>query len=349
MDSALITIRFLLNQTSGLPTAATNRQTMVNPSGRTLEEQVRQLQTQSLSSAPGTLYQYSNLNYMTLALVIEAVSGKPYDNYIQDNIFLPLGMNRSFTDPSAARLHGLLDGHTWWFGLPFKSLEGSRTDMLGAGYIMTSPEDMSRWLITQLNGGIYNNSRVLSLQGVEAMHTPPSLPMGNPYYGMGWAWSEQNGRTIINHNGQSASFTCSMILLPGENIGISVLANVSSLLGPHAASSLAFNVKDMLLTGRSALVDSTFRNFILPWDVGFIVGTGFLLWSLIFDLPRWRRKINTLKPGRRIILPFAVDGVLMLVAIFGLPLAVGFDVWRGMFVWQPDAVYWCLAAGTILC
>ena len=102
--------------------------------------------------------------------------------------------------------------------------------MLGAGYIMTSPEDLSHWLIAQLNGGIYEGSRILSTQGVETMHTPATPLVGEPYYGMGWARFEQNGRTVINHDGKSASFTCSMILLPGENTGIAVLANVPPCL-----------------------------------------------------------------------------------------------------------------------
>ena len=122
--SVSITIRNLLNQTSGLPTDAANRQTMVNYSGRTLEDQVRLLQYQPLTAAPGTLYQYSNLNYMTLALVIEAISNLHYGAYLQESIFLPLGMTNSYTDPAVARLHGFSDGYTWWFGLPFRSLEG---------------------------------------------------------------------------------------------------------------------------------------------------------------------------------------------------------------------------------
>jgi hypothetical protein len=207
---------------------------------------------------------------------------------------------------------------------------------------------MAHWLIAQLNQGTYNGHSLLSAQGIQAMHTPGTPKQGEPYYGMGWTHFEQNGQTIVNHNGQSASFTCSMILLPEKGTGIAVLANVSSLLGPHAAASLAFHVKDMLATSQPVSVDPDYRIFYLPWDGGFLLATGFLLWSIMFDLPRWGRKISRNQVGWRMSLAFLGDGLLMLAAFLALPLAVGYAIWRGMFVWQPDAVTWCLTAGSIL-
>ncbi len=86
---------------------------------------------------------------------------------------------------------------------------------------------------------------------------------------MGWTSSIEYGRQIINHNGQSASFTCSMFLLPELNTGIAVMANVSSMLGPHSAWSMANQVKNFLLTGQAPQVDPSFRQFYLAWDGGF--------------------------------------------------------------------------------
>jgi CubicO group peptidase (beta-lactamase class C family) len=346
--SGRITIRHLLAHTSGLPTIATNSLTMVNLDGKTLEQQVRSMSDLSITAAPGTLYQYSNFNYMTLALIIETVSGQSYGDYLQKNVFSPLDMQNSFTDPAIARQHGLSDGHTWWFEVPFRSLESPRLDMLGAGYIMVSPEDMSHYLIVQLNGGIYGNTRVLSENGVTIMHTPAQLPEGQPYYGMGWASSEYAGQTVVNHDGKSASFTCSMILLPDRRTGIAVMANVSSLLGPHAASSLAFHIKDMLVTGQTAQVDPLYRQFYLPWDLGFLLATGFLIWSILFDFLHWVRRTQRGQAGWSIILPFIADGLLMLAAMLGLPLSLGWARWLGMFVWQPDAAYWCVVASILL-
>lgn len=350
--SAQITIRHLLNQSSGLSQENSNKATTAN-TGLTLEEQVRAIQKQPLTARPAAVYQYSNLNYMTLALVIEKVTGQSYGDYLQQKVFSPLKMENSFTDAAEARQHGFSGGHTWWFGLPLKSLEGPRPDMLGAGYIMTSPEDLSHYLVAQLNGGIYQNTSVLSAQGIETMHQPTQLADGESVYGMGWVNYEENGLTIVNHNGQSASYTCSMILIPEKRLGLAVLANVSSSLGPHAAWSLANNAKDMLLTGQPADVDSSYRDFYLPWSGGFLLATLALLWSMI-EIPGERRNLLVNPPKsraetfQRVTLPSGVDALLSLVAFIGLPLAQGYEIWRGLFVWQPDAVYWCLATGIVL-
>ena len=344
--SARITVRHLLNHTSGLSNDNDAR-AWVNPRGLSLEDWGRSLHRLRLSAAPGARYQYSNFNYMVLALVIEAVSGQSYGAYLSQHIFSRLDMRNSFTDPELARAHGLADGHTWWFGMPLRSLEQPRPDMLGAGYIMVSPEDMAYYLIAQLNGGVYGNTRVLSTEGVATMHTPSQLPEGESVYGMGWVSYQENGQTVINHNGRSASFTCSIILLPEQKTGIAVMVNTSSTLAPHAAWSLASNVKNMLVFDQPGQVDPSFRDFYLHWNGGFLVATALVLWRLSELLRRSKTGARSVA-RRRSVLPLAADGLLALATFFGLPLAKGVDIWRGLFVYQPDAAYWCLIAGILL-
>lgn len=226
--------------------------------------------------------------------------------------------------------------------------------MLGAGYLMTSIEDLGHYLIAQMNGGKHQDRSVLSAQGMAAMHQPPQLPAGQSPYGMGWMSYTQDGVLHLNHNGQSASFTCSMILLPERDWGLAVLANVSGMLPPHAAWSLADSLDRMVSSGQPAQVDPAFRSFQVPWVGGFLLATIFIVWSLTGGLYRWRKKLRAQPPGsrremiRRIVLPVCGDGALALLAFFGPLLFLGTYRWRGMFVWQPDAVYWCLAMGILL-
>jgi len=343
---ARITVRHLLNHTSGLANA-TDARAWVNPRGLSLEDWGRSLHRLPLSAAPGTRYQYSNFGYMVLALVIEAASGQSYGAYLSQQIFSPLDMRNSFTDPALARAHGLADGHTWWFGLPHRSLEQPRPDMLGAGYIMVSPEDMAPYLIAQLNSGLYGDTRLLSTEGITAMHTPPQLPAESSSYGMGWVNYLEDGYTIINHNGRSAGFSSAMFLLPEQQIGIAVMANVASTLAPHAAWSLAFNVKNMIVSGQRAQVDPSFRSFYRPWVGGFLGATAIILWRLSRPLDRPKRNV-TPQTRRRTVLSLGFDALLALAALFGQPLALGWPKWRGLFVYQPDAAYWCLIAGVLL-
>ena len=79
----------------------------------------RALSTIQPSHPAGEVCEYCNLNYDLVGLIIEAVSGETYANYIQNHIFRPLGMNHSYTSKTAAQQNGLAVGHRYWFGIPF--------------------------------------------------------------------------------------------------------------------------------------------------------------------------------------------------------------------------------------
>ncbi|HEX2520110.1 MAG TPA: serine hydrolase domain-containing protein, partial [Castellaniella sp.] len=117
--SERITLRHLLYQTSGLPARAGNHGIVDgDTSDAALERQVRALRSIELANPVGLIHVYSNANYMTLGLVVQAVAGQSYDDYVQEHIFTPLGMRQSFASKDAARRAGLASGHRYWFGVP---------------------------------------------------------------------------------------------------------------------------------------------------------------------------------------------------------------------------------------
>jgi CubicO group peptidase (beta-lactamase class C family) len=117
--SARITVRHLLNHTSGLSTK-TGRSFQGNgdTSDGALERAVRKLRTVQLTMPVGATYQYSTINYSVLGLVVQTVSGQSYERYIQEHIFGPLDMGHSFTSEADAEPQGLATGHHYWFGRP---------------------------------------------------------------------------------------------------------------------------------------------------------------------------------------------------------------------------------------
>jgi CubicO group peptidase (beta-lactamase class C family) len=117
--SARITVRQLLNQTSGLSTAA-GRATLTDFSAApdALEQRVRRLRDVALTTPVGTTYQYSNCNYQALGLIVQQVSGDPFEAYLASHIFTPLGMQHTFTSKEDARGYGLATGHRAWFDRP---------------------------------------------------------------------------------------------------------------------------------------------------------------------------------------------------------------------------------------
>jgi CubicO group peptidase (beta-lactamase class C family) len=98
--SSRITVRDLLNQTSGLPTRETATQFLkADSSDSALEKQVRDLKDTRLTAPVGTKFEYSNFNFDVLGLIVQTVSGQSYEEYVQRHIFTPLEMNHSYTSP----------------------------------------------------------------------------------------------------------------------------------------------------------------------------------------------------------------------------------------------------------
>ena len=103
--SAQITVRHLLNQTSGLSTkTGRSFQGSGDTSDRALERAVRKLSTVELTKPVGATHQYSTINYSVLGLIVATVSGQPYESYIQEHVFAPLKMRtRSPPRPRRSR------------------------------------------------------------------------------------------------------------------------------------------------------------------------------------------------------------------------------------------------------
>jgi CubicO group peptidase (beta-lactamase class C family) len=94
--SALITVRHLLSQTSGL-TEGAGRGATLAAGMHPLEPAVRALAAAGLARSPGAAFEYSNLNYTTLGLVVEMAAGEPFEAYLNRHIFEPLSMHRTCT------------------------------------------------------------------------------------------------------------------------------------------------------------------------------------------------------------------------------------------------------------
>jgi CubicO group peptidase (beta-lactamase class C family) len=229
--SSRITVRHLLNQTSGIPTAAGLTYMYKRDSSKAaLEKEVRAARDVELAHPPGKVMQYSNLNYSTLGLIVQMVTGVSYEQYIKEHILTPLGMKNSFMFLPEAERHGLATGHQFWFGLPFPGggLANNRA-ITPTGLITSDARDMSRYLVAHLNGGHYEGARVLSSEGIAELHRG-AADMGRPdeSYAMGWIDGEINGVPVVWHNGDTGDFHATMILVPKSKWGVVLLMNGSN-------------------------------------------------------------------------------------------------------------------------
>ncbi len=229
--SAQVTVRHLLNQTSGLPNwAGEVILADFDESRGAAERQARELATVAPLRPPGSKWEYSNSNYQLLGLIIEVASGQPYAGYVQEHIFNPLGMRGTYVWPAGEKRGDLAAGHRYWFGIPVAA-----SDLpipLGAaagGGLASTAEDLARYMITLLNGGRLGDVRVLSRGGIDEMQlgatdiTALGLSLGQ--YGMGWFVDELGGTKVVSHGGTLPDFGSFMALLPEQGRGIVLLFN----------------------------------------------------------------------------------------------------------------------------
>jgi CubicO group peptidase (beta-lactamase class C family) len=337
-----ITVRHLLHHLSGLNDEGYPEQRLPVPSS--LAALVDALANADVSSEPGTQFRYFNPNYSLLGRIIEVVSGQSFAEYVEGNIFTPLGMNDTTVTPNDAPR--LAQGHVvlWGLSLPARLPVHYQEP---AGGIITTARDMSAYLTMQMQGGRYGNMRLLSEEGIRMLHTPRSdLDLT---YGMGWeAYRTANDDLFINHAGDLPGFHTEMGFLPEHGAGFALLINRNHILG--GANTYAELVDNLisLLKGADPMPA---EGFSARW-VGGLFGLAFLLlvaWRAqqFMRLDHWQRKMRTAPRWRQ-----AVDLVLPLGAVL---LALAFPVWveqtRGravtwsiLFDFFPDGVVWLLGA-----
>ena len=358
--SARITVRQLLNQTSGIPANSENelKEGFLSTGNETLEQYVRGLNTLVLDRPVGASFEYANTNYSVLGLIVQTVSGQSYETYMQQHIFSPLQMYHSYASEQDARRDGLVQGYQLWFGVPVPTALPYLRDLLPAGYLISTAEDMAHYLIAQLNGGRFENTAVLSAAGIATLHAPAAVALPGTSYGMGWLNGPINGVPTIWHNGSTGNFYSDMILVPESQWGIVVLSNESGLpaLLTGSVENIAGGVMNMLVGRKPPPSGPGVGTLYLIIDSILVLISALVLWSTL-RLPRWSEQFRRRwrQPGRvkrgftLVRVGFRLVWELLLpTLLLGLPLLNGYLTWRGLFFNAPDMVSWLLVIFVLL-
>lgn len=238
--SRQITIRHLLYQTSGFSELEGYQRNLERDSSdMALESSVRRLVGSKLKAPPGEKFEYSNTNYDILGLLIQTITGKSYETYIEESLFAPLGMRNSYTSLDAARLGEVSTGYSSFFGtsLEFdRYMPYSRAVVPSAG-LFASAEDMAHYLYAHLNEGRSpEGASLLSSAGMAELHKPGVQIDEQVGYAMGWtafpfpqaATANKSSESVpvgLSHGGQWANFRSLMVLIPEHELGVAVLMN----------------------------------------------------------------------------------------------------------------------------
>ncbi|MBI5858440.1 MAG: serine hydrolase [Sphingobacteriales bacterium] len=181
---------------------------------------------------------YTNSAFMTAGEIIPRVTGESWAEFITDSIFKPLGMNNSLAlSKDIKTASNKCAAHTVVMGELRKIPYGNIDNLAAAGSISSSINDMSKWVMMQLNNGKLNDKTIVSASAIAQTRIPHSI-LGNgghmfnkshfALYGLGWFMEEYAGRKIVAHTGGVNGFVTSVCLVPEEKLGILVFTNTDA-------------------------------------------------------------------------------------------------------------------------
>ena len=177
--------------------------------------------------SPGTITAYSNYGAALAGLIVEQVSGKPFETYLMERILQPLGMkNATIAQPVPAEMAvNLSKGYRWAGGRlqeqPFEYVPWSP-----AGGMSVSGEDMGRFMMAHLNDGELDGKRILRPETARAMRerlisfSPKINGMLHGFIEMNW-----NSQTIFGHGGDTLWMHSLAAMLPGQRMGVFIAYN----------------------------------------------------------------------------------------------------------------------------
>jgi CubicO group peptidase (beta-lactamase class C family) len=337
--SERITVRHLLQHTSGIPGRARQAQ---GPDA-TLQDHVRALADVGLNAEPGVRHEYASPNYLVLGAIIEQVSGQPYAEYVRERIFAPLDMRNSFTDQEVAVRNGMANGHRYWFGFPVPTTLEHEHGRTPTAALISSAGDLGRYLMALLNEGRYDRRAVLSPQGVAEL-VRPGAPGDGFSYAMGWRVGPVEGVPAVHHGGIVPHFRGKMVMLPKQGWGVVVLTNASTSL-PLPVVPTSHRMADAIaasLVGQPLQAGGYSQGIVY---LGITAGMGLVLLSQagqLARLGRWRAGLAG-RSRRALLGEIVLELFWPIAALAALPALLGLP-WSEIMRGTPDMAWWLIAS-----
>jgi len=258
-----ITVRHLLNHTSGLP----DYEDLMPPVDSSLPMDQVQIKDPGVFDllkrqgsgkfAPGTKWAYSNSGYVLLGLIVGKASGRPFAEFLHDRVFVPLEMTGSVAYESGKNdVPNRAFGHTNDGGLRWRETDQSPTSAtLGDGGVYSSLADLLKWDEALRRHTLLSESQMrLALTPVRTPEGMPTEPDGTPAdYGFGWFLNPWKGHGRMWHYGETIGFRTAIQRFIDDGLTVIVLCNRSDL----DARGLALKIAEFFLEGSGGPGDRT--------------------------------------------------------------------------------------------
>jgi D-alanyl-D-alanine carboxypeptidase len=250
--AADVTIAELLQQTSGLPDYTKAADTSADLT-RSIKPSDLLIALDALKpvAAAGAAYAENPTNYLIAGIVVERASGEPLSDFLQQRIFFPLVMNRTFLagDTGISPSHAVGYTHSPGLGGFVVARNWDPAWLRGDRGLVTSVYDLTKWDIEM---------PILLRVDAERTMFEPSGSNGPAKYGMGWVIDQRGGKRFVWYAGQIPGYQAINALLPDNHVAVVVLMNVDSFHGGRVASPamLAAQVLDVIAPPSAARLDN---------------------------------------------------------------------------------------------
>jgi CubicO group peptidase (beta-lactamase class C family) len=257
-DDPPVTIEQLLTHSSGLPREAGSHWTDFD--FPTADEVRALIQDRVAPFSPEVRWKYSNLAYTIAGMVVEEVSGMSWADYLQQNIFDPLGMGASsvdLPDPMMATGYGrrMPDGSRQVF--PFVDARG----MAAATGLTSSVEDMARFVSAQFRKGARGGDQLLSTASLREMHRVRMLETTwTRGQGIGFSVQRRDGTLYVGHGGGYPGYTTNTTIQLDSEVGVIVLTNTNDSNPSQIAQQL------METVGHAVAAATAVEPEVVAWD-----------------------------------------------------------------------------------
>ncbi len=222
----IIKIKHLLSHTSGLQSHTDT--IWANTDGRkyfksTLDV-LNYFKKDTIKFKPGEKHDYCNVNFNLLAHIIEKASGMEYAEYIEENIFKPLGMANSYVPNEGQVIPNLATGYEFKDNKVVYARYHSLNQTRGSSSIHTTVDDLAKWYEGLMS------SKVVTRENLIKAWTPFTQNSGeNAVYGYGFYSDKKFNKTSIYHNGFIFGYSTSDMYFPEDDLLILVVSNISDI------------------------------------------------------------------------------------------------------------------------
>ena len=292
---AVVTVRHLMNHSSGIPVWTISLIPEGSEGEITLEDTVRKIADVKLSHAPGEVHEYATINYDVLALIIENVTGQKYEDYITETVLKDVGMNESFFRTSDSDRQRIFTGRKAGFFGMWQYDAPTYYGNTAAGYLVSDTNDLVTWMRYVREKIDFNSFQITDT---------------NNYYA-GWNLHPET----VHHGGNNPNYSTQIIISRKRDLGVFVL----SASAGDIATKIADGIYGMHM-GVNARIGLCVSGHELQ---DFLFVMGILLTLYIALLLDYRKKKLCL-----------YGGIMVLIVLILIPVISRIS-YRFMFVWMP--------------